>query len=202
MDEKIKLIENFIDSESIPKDLEEKKKFLEEIIKNIDKHAELSKKAQTYAPSKENLADFAASWKSGDFTEFNKKSIEREEKREQAEIKKQELQKEQSSNSKISSAASLDFQAFNTAFNKISNDKIVKTFVDGQEVYIKKDSNDEVSIFSSGVPIRGIKITDIKNPQEDINKAMDSVQFIRSCGLSIFGNSLPKMIDIINNKQK
>lgn len=78
--------------------------------------------------------------------------------------------------------------------------KIITTFINGNEVYIKKDSADEVSLFSGGIPIRQIQVSDQKHMNERIEKAMDSVQFLKDYGLDALNLSIPNIVDIINNR--
>lgn len=148
---------------------------------------------------KVKLQAFESYWR-GDIKspeELNAKIAERDKEIKQAEDSKQGKE------TQIHPMKSYDnLQSFGTDFSKIPDGRII-TYKDGEsDIYIKKDSKNEISIFAGGVPIRGIKITNETDPKADITKAMDSVQFIKDCGLDIFGTSLPKMIDIINNKQK
>lgn len=79
--------------------------------------------------------------------------------------------------------------------------KVITTFINGNEVIIKKDSADEVSLFSGGIPIRQISVSDPKHMNEHIEKAMDSVQFLKDYGLDALSISIPNIVDIINQKQ-
>lgn len=148
---------------------------------------------------KKKLEAFNTYWNGGSLEVFNK-AIEKRDQEIQQEEKLWTQEKQEGKNNPMKSYDTL--QSLSIHFQAIENGKIVTYKVGNSDVYIKKDSENEISIFSDGVPIRGIKVTDKKNPQEDIQKAMNSVRFIKDCGLSIFGTNLPKIIEIINNKQK
>ena len=72
----------------------------------------------------------------------------------------------------------------------------------GDNTFVHKDSDNTVSIFSQGISIEKIKINDIKNPLEDINKAISSIQFLKENGLDILSKDIQGIIDIINQKQE
>lgn len=93
-----------------------------------------------------------------------------------------------------------NLSSLSTGFSSIPNNQIITYKIGNNDVFIRKDSKNEISIFAEGIPMRGIKINDEKNPGADIQKAMDSVRFLKESGVGVFGTSLPKMIDIINNK--
>jgi hypothetical protein len=69
-------------------------------------------------------------------------------------------------------------------------------------VFIHRNSDNTMSIYSpSGkMSIDGIRIINQEKPFEDIEKAMDSIQFLKESGLDIFRNDLPKIIDAVNNR--
>lgn len=94
----------------------------------------------------------------------------------------------------------MDFQSFSADFANMNTGKIIITSINGNEVIIKKDSADEVSLFSGGIPIREIRVSDQKHMNEHIEKAMDSVQFLKDFGLDALSISIPNIVDIINNR--
>lgn len=94
----------------------------------------------------------------------------------------------------------MDFQTFGTDFGKMDTGKVVTTMINGNKVFIKKDSADEVSIFSGGIPIRQIQVSDQKHMNEHIEKAMDSVQFLKEYGLDAIGINIPNLVDLINER--
>lgn len=91
-EEKMRILQDFIDPAKVPEGEKEKKEFIDRIIRQLSGLTETTKNARIF--SEENFKDFSASWQSGDFTAFNKKVQEREEKREKEEIKKQEEQRQ------------------------------------------------------------------------------------------------------------
>lgn len=88
------LLKDFIDPEKIPANSEEKQAFLEKIIQGLNSHEQMVRNANAFVVNKENIADFSTSWKTGDFTEFNAKTQEREQKRGQEESVRQQEQKQ------------------------------------------------------------------------------------------------------------
>lgn len=94
----------------------------------------------------------------------------------------------------------MDFRSFGTDFAKMDTGRVITTMIDGSEVFIRKDSPDEVSLFSCGIPVRQIKVSDQKRINEHIGKAMDSVQFLKDHGLDALNVSIPNIVDIINNR--
>ncbi len=143
--------------------------------------------------------EFAAAWRSGNFTTFNQKIQEREQKREEAIIKQQ--QEQQAKKGPAESSQKNIPQYENTASIAANFATIpLGQFITYWQVVIKKDTDNTISLFSDGVGIRSFKITDPKNPQASIDRAMDSVQFLKDAGLGVFGASLPSIISAINNR--
>lgn len=188
-DEKIKiLLENgLLDREKIPTDSQGKERLIEEFL-HLTKTTE-----KTRIFSKENSEDFSASWKSGNFIEFNKKIQEQEEVRE-----KKELQEKQET--KMSSAIPFDS---NANFREIPINKPMINGNGAETVFINKNENGTISLYSpsGNITIEGITINNEKRPFEDIKKAIGSIQFLRETGLEIFGPHILSIINLINNKQ-
>lgn len=159
-----------------------------------------TKNARAFMMNEENLKDFSTSWKTGNFSEFNEKTQARELKREEDEIKKQEQKGPREQNGKIHSAAFIDFQSLGSGFSKIETGKIITTNINGKETYIKKNSENVISIYSEGIPIENINISDPKNAIKDIKKAMNSIQFLQKYGLGVFRDDIPTIVELINNR--
>ncbi len=79
------LKEYLIDDANVLKNTEEFDLLIKEILK-----LKSTKKASEKYKDPQSIKDFSASWISGDFTEFNKITQERADKKEQEAIKKQE----------------------------------------------------------------------------------------------------------------
>lgn len=67
---------------------------------------------------------------------------------------------------------------------------------------IKKDSEHEISIYSGGIPIRGIRFADPKDIDISITNAMSSIQFLQKYGLGVFRDDIPTLVELINNRPK
>ena len=69
-------------------------------------------------------------------------------------------------------------------------------------VFIHKNPDNTMSIYSpSGkMSIDRIHIVNKEEPFEDIEKAMNSIQFLKESGLNVFRNDLQKIIDAVNNR--
>ncbi|MDD5376905.1 MAG: hypothetical protein PHH16_02185 [Candidatus Gracilibacteria bacterium] len=197
-EEKMKILRNFIDPKKIPEDGKEKQEFIDKIVKDLLDWTGTTENTKTF--SKESLEDFSASWKTGDFSTFNKKVQEREEKKEADEKKKQEEQKRGERINKRNVTEFIDSNSFNADFVKIDNGKVVTSYIDNNEVFIKKNTDSTVSIYSNGIPIENINISDPKDVIKDIKKAMDSIQFLQKYGLGVFRDDIPTIVELINNR--
>lgn len=199
--EKENLLRDFIDPEKIPKDEQGRKEFIDKITQQISQLTQTAKSAQIF--SNENFKDFSTSWQSGDFSTFNKKVQEREEKKEADEKKKQQETEKKTENSNvINTAVSVDFQSLSTDFIKRPDGQIISTFFGDNEVIIKKDSNNEISIYSGGIPIREIKVSNPENIKDDIKEAINSIQFLQKYGLNVFRDDIPTIVELINNRPR
>ncbi len=125
--------------------------------------------------------------------ELNTKLDERDQ-----EIKKQQAEKQTSEKTWIPEK---QVQSYDTIaslggnFTKIPDNQIISC----GDIFIKKDSENTISLFSHGVIIDKYKI-DKKDVQTSIQKAMESVNFLKDAGLGIFGTALPSIIAAINNR--
>lgn len=100
----------------------------------------------------------------------------------------------------MDSASSVDFRSIGTDFAKRPDGQVIRTFVGENEVIIKKDSDNEISIYSGGIPIREIRVSENGNIKDSIQNAMSSIQFLRKYGLGIFRDDIPTIVELINNR--
>lgn len=73
--------------------------------------------------------------------------------------------------------------------------------MDNKLFQIRKDTDKGQSTVSwNGMEISGVNMSDTKSMKENINQAMDSMQFLKDSGLDIFTTDIPKIIDAVNNR--
>ena len=188
-----------IDTTQIPQDEAKKTQFVNGLIKIITWIETARVRGENYS-NPDVQREFAAAWRSGDFTTFNQKIQEREQKREEAIIKQQQ---EQQAKKGPAESSQKDIPQYESTASIAAN---FATMPLGQaiaywQVLIEKKSPNTLTLRSpDGVLIEGFEIKDPDHPQSSIDRAMDSVQFLKDAGLGVFGASLPSIISAINNR--
>jgi O6-methylguanine-DNA--protein-cysteine methyltransferase len=184
---------------------EQKVQAIIEQISGLEKNTKVAKTIESTIQNKEALVVFQSALNdpSGDFTKVNEVLIKHEEaeKRKQEEQQKQQETKEKTkSHSDTDRAYDFHTQVQNN-FSKIPTGETITTYMDNTLFKIRKDTNEgQSTVLWNGMEISGVDMSDTKSMKENINQAMDSMRFLKENGLQVFGESIPKIIDAVNNR--